>query len=258
MSSLDIGLISAAFLLGGLGVGLLLAHYLPESHLNEQSKHTIQVASGMLATLAALVLGLLVASAKNSFDTIQTANTVTGANFIILSRGLEEYGPEAQPVREDLRKAVASEIQSIWPEESPSMYGQPPLEKSGSLKQALRDLSALHPATDEQRLLIDQMRQILFSCVQARWLLIEESEEEVPTALYVLLIGWLTLLFIGFGLFAPRNITVLVSLILCACSVATAIFLFDEMNSPLDGIIKVSSAPMQKALSHLEREQEED
>jgi len=208
----------------------------------------------MIATLSALVLGLLVASAKGSFDTIENANTVTGANFILLDRVLTQYGPESKPVRDELQHAVDNEISSIWPEEHPTLYGQPPLEKAGDLEPVLQKLNDLHPATDDQHELIQQARQILGSLTQARWLLIEESETEVPTPLYVVLLSWLTLLFVGFGLFAPRNATVLASLVLCAFSVATAIFLFDEMTSPLDGIIKVSSGPMQKALDHMGRQ----
>ena len=233
---------------------MLLGRFLPERHLNEESKHSIQLASGMIATLSALILGLLVASAKNEFDRIESANTVTGSNLIILSRCLDEYGPEAKPVRDDLRQAVTEEIQSIWPEENPSTYGRPALEDAGSLRQAEKDLSALQPTTEEQRLLLQQIQPLIFACAQARWALIEESEAEVPTPLYVVLLAWLTLLFVGFGLFAPRNTTVITALVLCAFSVATAIFLFDEMTSPLDGIIKVSSSPMQKALKHLEKD----
>jgi hypothetical protein len=251
MSSLDIGLISAGCLLGGLIVGLLLGRFLPETHVNEQSKHTIQIASGMVATLSALVLGLLVASAKGEFDRIDNANTVTGANFILLDRVLSQYGSDAKPARDELRHAADTEIASIWPEDHPTTYGQPPLEKAGELEPVQEKLSALHPTSEDQQALLQQGRQILDSLVQARWLLIEESETEVPTPLYVVLLSWLTLLFVGFGLFAPRNATVLAALVLCAFSVATAIFLFDEMTSPLDGIIKVSSGPMQKALDHM-------
>ncbi len=258
MSSLDIGLISAACLLAGLTVGLLLGKFLPEGHLNDQSKHTIQLASGMIATLSALILGLLVASAKGEFDRIDSANTVTGANLIILSRCLNDYGPEAKPLREDLRQAVEAEVRSIWPETQASVYDRPPLEKAGSLRQAQKDLSNLHPTTDQQRLLLQEIQPLLLSCAQARWQLIEEAEAEVPTPLYVVLLSWLTILFVSFGLFAPRNVTVITALVLCAFSVSTAIFLFDEMTSPMDGIIKVSSGSMQKALDHLEKETDGD
>jgi len=254
MSSIDIGIISACCILAGLFFGLFLGRALPESHLNDHSKDTIKMASGMIATLSALVLGLLVASAKNSFDTISNADTVTGANVILLDRVLYQYGPESKPARDELRSSVNDEVQSIWPKEHPAADDDPAmLEKTGDLEPVQQKLNALTPTTDDQRATLQQARQLLGTLVQERWQLIEESKTEVPTALYVVLLSWLTILFISFGLFAPRNITVLAALVLCIVSFSTAIFLFDEMASPLDGMIKVSGAPMQKALDHLGR-----
>jgi hypothetical protein len=254
MSSIDIGIISACCILAGLFFGLFLGRTLPESHLNDHSKDTIKMASGMIATLSALVLGLLVASAKNSFDTIGNADTVTGANVILLDRVLAQYGPETKPAREELRHSVQAEVDSIWPRGKPAADDDAEaLEKAGDLEPVQQSLNALNPTTDEQHATLQQARQILGELVQERWQLIEESKTEVPTALYVVLLSWLTILFISIGLFAPRNNTVLIALVLCIISFATAIFLFDEMASPLDGMIKVSGAPMQKALDHLGR-----
>jgi hypothetical protein len=254
MSSIEIGLISACCISVGLFLGLYLGKTLPETHLNDHSKDTIKMASGMIATLSALVLGLLVASAKNSFDTISSADTVAGANIILLDRVLGQYGPETKDARDELHKSIAAEVESIWPRKNPTGDGDPEmLEKAGDLEPVQQKLSALSPTTEDQRATIQQARQILASLVQERWQLIEESKTEVPTALYVVLLSWLTLLFVSFGLFAPRNRTVIAALVLCIVSFSTAIFLFDEMASPLDGMIKVSGAPMQKALDHLER-----
>jgi len=255
MSSIWVGIISACCITTGLFLGLFLGRALPQHHLSDHSKDTIKMAAGMIATLSALVLGLLVASAKNSFDTISNADTVNGANIILLDRVLAQYGPEARPARDDLRQSVQAEVDNIWPKDKPATSdAADTLEKAGDLQLVQQKITALNPATDEQRSLVQQARQILASLVQERWLLIEESRTETPTALYVVLLSWLTILFISFGLFAPRNQTVLVALVLCIISFSTAIFLFDEMASPLDGMIKVSGAPMQKALDHLGRQ----
>jgi len=254
MSSIVVGLISACCISAGLCVGLYLGKKLPEHHLNDHSKDTIKMASGIIATLSALVLGLLVASAKNSFDTISNADTVAGVNIILLDRVLAQYGPETKAARDELHHAIEIEVNSIWPKENPAgTDDSSPLEKTGDLESVQQKLSALNPTTSEQRDTIQQARQILASLVQEHWQLIEESKTEVPTALYVVLLSWLTMLFVSFGLFAPRNHTVIVALFLCIISFSTAIFLFDEMASPLDGMIKVSSEPMEKALNHLER-----
>jgi len=251
MSSIDVGIISALCISAGLFLGLLLGRTLPEHHLSDHSKDTIKMATGMIATLTALVLGLLVGSAKNSFDTISTADITNGANIILLDRVLAQYGPEANPVRLELHQAVQSEVDAIWPKNPTGADESSALEKAGGLEPVEQKLNALVPTTDNQRNALQEARQLLGALVQERWQMVEESKAEVPTALYVVLLSWLTILFVSIGLFAPRNNTVLVALLLCIASFSTAIFLFDEMASPLDGMIKVSVTPMQKALDHL-------
>src|SRR6267378_7567865 len=116
-SSMTIGLISAACIFGGALLGLLLQGLMPEHHLRDTSKDTVKVVAGMIATLSALVLGLLVGSAKSSFDATNTAVIQNGAKIILLDRVLAAYGPEAKDAREQLRRAVAAGIEMAWPEE---------------------------------------------------------------------------------------------------------------------------------------------
>src|SRR2546430_12499922 len=117
ISSLTIGLISAGYIIGRALFGLLLHGLLPEHHLRDTSKDTVKVVAGMIATLAALVLGLLVGSAKSSFDATSTAITQSGAKIILLDRVLAAYGPESKHGRDQLRRAVAAGIEMFWPEE---------------------------------------------------------------------------------------------------------------------------------------------
>ena len=67
----------------------------------------------------------------------------------------------------------------------------------------------------------------------------------------VVLVFWLTILFISFGLFAPPNATVIATLFVCALSVSGAIFLILELDQPFEGLIRISSAPLRNALAHL-------
>jgi hypothetical protein len=114
-------------------------------------------------------------------------------------------------------------------------------------------LRALTPQTDGQRQLLAQAQQVAGDMSQTRWLLMEEAQNELPLPLLVVLVCWLTVLFVSFGLFAPRNATVITVLFVCACSMSAAIFLILEMNRPLDGFLKVSNAPLRNALEHLDR-----
>src|SRR4029453_5628978 len=103
ISSQTIFLLSAGCMFGGALLGLLLSSLLPEHHLRDNSKDTVKVVAGMIATLAALVLGLLVGSAKSSFDALNTEITQSGTKIILLDRVLAAYGPETKDAREQLR-----------------------------------------------------------------------------------------------------------------------------------------------------------
>src|SRR6266853_1638759 len=248
MNSLTIGFISAGCIFGGVLLGMLLQKVLPEHHLDTASKDTVKVGAGMLATLTALVLGLLVSSAKSSFDAMNAGIAQTGAKVLLVDHILADYGPETKEVREQLRNTVASGIERVWPETKTATGGLRAMESVDAAKTLQAKLRELTPKNDLQKSLLAQASQIAGDVLQTRLLLVEGQQNTLPSPFLVLLIFWLAGLFISFGLFAPRNGTVLAVLLICAWSVSSAIFLVLEMNRPLDGFIKVSSAPLRKAV----------
>lgn len=252
MNSIEWGLTSAACITTGTIIGLSIGAALPKDHVTSDSKDTLKITSGMIATLVALVLGLLVASAKSSFDTVNAESVASGSKLIFLDHLLARYGPETKPAREALKQSVAAGIDRMWPEEKTGMSGTQALEKSGAgVEGVLEELDELTPATDAQRQIITQARQACSDLQLSRWLAIEQQQTTLPTTFLVVLLCWLSMLFISIGLFAPRNITVFMSMLFCAISFSTAIFLIVELSRPLDGIMKISSAPMRKVLEHL-------
>jgi len=251
MSSQTIFLISAGCIFGGALVGMLLHGLLPEPHLRDASKDTVKVGAGMIATLSALVLGLLVGSAKNTFDTAEAEMTQGSAKIILLDRLLADYGPETKAAREQLRRTVATQIEDLWPEEKTGVSGLAAFERTNGLEAVQMTLLKVMPTTDAQRQLFAAAQQICGDLRQTRWLLVEQSQSPIPIPFLVVLLFWLTVLHVSFGMLAPRNATVVAVLLICALSVSGAIFMVLEMSHPLDGIIKVSSAPMRKALEHL-------
>jgi hypothetical protein len=253
MSSLNLALISAACIFGGALLGLFLQGLLPETHLRNSSKDTVKVVAATIATLSALVLGLLVGSAKNSFDATNSAVIQNGAKIILLDRALAAYGPETKDVREQLRRAVAAGIEMFWPEEGTVGSGMTGFERAKAMEMIQAKLRELTPSTDVQKTLLSQAEQISADMLQSRWLLIEQAQSPLPMPFLVVLLFWLAMLHLSFGLFAPRNATVIAVLLISALSVSGAIFIILEMNHPLDGMIKISSAPMRKALEHLGR-----
>ena len=236
---------------GGALLGLLLTNLLPEHHLKDKSKDTVKVVAGMIATLAALVLGLLVGSAKSSFDAMNTEITQSSTKVILLDRALAGFGPETKDARKQLRDGVAALIETVWPEEKKAEGGLAGVERSNRIEALQAKLRELTPSTDLQRQLLSQAQQINSDLLQSRWLVIEQAQSVLPTPFLVVLLFWLTMLHISFGLLATRNGTVITVLLISALSVSGAIFIILEMNRPLQSMIKVSSAPMRKALEHL-------
>jgi hypothetical protein len=252
MSAIAVGVIAFVCVLGGTLIGMFLRKILPEHHLSGDSKDAVRIGMGLIATLCALVLGLLISSAKNSYDDMNSAITLSSAKLIMLDRGMAQYGPETQPIRNELRNLVARWIMVIWPENKTNVDGLSAFEKSPpTLELIMGKLRALIPQNDMQRASQAEALQLCREMLQTRWLVIEQAQTSLPVVFLVVLIFWLTVLFGSIGLFAPPNKTVLVVMVVCAISVGGAIFLIEEMNSPLGGIVKISSAPLVNAVENM-------
>ena len=253
MNSTMISLISVACVFGGALLGLALQRALPNHHLSKDSHEIVKLGAGMIATLTALVLGLLVSSAKSSFDAMSEGIVQGGTKLILLDRVLSQYGPETKVIRQQLKRGLAASIENVWPRERTGVADLTAYERANGLELLQTALRELVPKDDSQRQLLTQARQLAADLWQTRWLLIEEAQGQLPIPFLVVLLFWLTMLFASFGLFSPRNPTVLTVLLVCALSVSAAIFLVLEMSRPLTGAIKVSDAPLLKALEHLGR-----
>jgi hypothetical protein len=253
MSDISITVIAFIVIAGATFLGFFLQSSLPRDHLSEASKDTVKLGMGTVATLAALVLGLLVGFATNSFNDLRTDVEHTAATTVLLDRALAQYGPDTKPIREALRSATAARIQSIWPEGD---FQPSDPDVGNALVLAERVQAGLHgltPSTDAQRWFQARALSLTSDLAQTRWLMTTQIEGMVPTLLLVVLIFWLAIIFVSFALFAPRNATVLVTLLVCALSLSGSIFIMLELNSPFGGAISISSAPMRDALARLGR-----
>ena len=253
MSSLAIAWIVLACMLGGMLLGLLFGYLLPSHHTRDESKDVMKTAAGMMATLVALVIGLLVSSAKSSFDTTNASITQGGAKVITLDRILSRYGPEAKGVRDDLRTSVAAGVERIWPSETTRGADIAGVERATGMEDVYDGVRELAPQNESQQYLKSQALQLSADLMQSRWMLIEQSQNTLPTVFLVVLVFWLAVLFVSLGLLTPRNPTAISALFICALSMSGAVFLIMELNRPLEGTIKVSSAPLQKALSVIDK-----
>jgi hypothetical protein len=249
MSPIAIGLIAFSCLFLGALAGMFLRSTLPGHHLSADSKDSVKFGTGLIGTMAALLLGLLVASAKSSFDTKNDELTQMAAKIGFLDRVLAHYGPEASEARQMLRHFVAGAVERIWPTERSETAQLDPAASSGEM--FYDSLHKLSPHNDEQTTLKSQALSLVTDIGQTRWLLLAQQGSTISTPMLVVVIFWLTIVFVSFGLFAPANVTVVATQLLCALSIAGAIFLVLELDRPFGGMIHISSAPMQSALEHL-------
>jgi hypothetical protein len=222
---------------------------MPQSHLSDDSKDSVKLGMGLVATMCALVLGLLIASAKTYYDTQNAELTEVSAKVVVLDRMFAHYGPETNELRAVLRTLVERSIDRLWqPGGPPGSHLDPTAVSSEALSEKTLGLS---PKDDKQRFLQSQAVSLEISLGQTRWLMFEQASTQVPKPLVVTLVLWLTFIFIGWGIFAPRNGTVLATWFLSGLSVSSAIFLILEMFTPYAGLILVSSEPLRSALAHL-------
>jgi hypothetical protein len=254
MSSLTISCIIFACIFGGTLLGMMLRAILPEEHLSAESKDIIKLGMGLIGTMTALVLGLLVASAKSSFDTQRTGLAQLAGNVIFLDRALAHYGTEAKDVREMLRASVADMLQRTWPEENaPSGQTEAKSGTEGRYEELYDKIQEIAPQTDSQRAFQAQAMKTALDMGQARWVLFAQKGRSIPTPFLVVMVAWVTLLLGSFSLFAPRNATVVITLLICALAISSAVFLILELDQPFNGMIQISSAPLRHALAQLGR-----
>jgi hypothetical protein len=247
MNTTFTALIVFACLIAAVLVGRTLRRVLPEQHLSADSRDVIKLAMGLVATMSALVLGLLVSSAKGSYDTERSEVIQMAAKVAFLDRVLAVYGPEAAEARTRFHEAVEQAAQQMWPGEAGRPAHLAPNVQAGNVVYAaVQDLS---PHDDTQRKLKDQATTLATDLGQLRSLRVAQSVASISTPMLIILVAWLVVIFLGFSVLAPPNPTVIFALMVSALAVSGAIFLILELDQPFSGLIRISSKPMLNAIS---------
>ena len=247
VSPLTLSCVVFAAVVSGVFAGMLPRRLLPAHHLSDDSKEVIRLGAGLIATVNALVLGLLIASAKGSFETQSGHVRQMTASAILLDRILARYGAETRGVREELRQSLERVVAQIWSENAVPSSITPFQATMGELTV----IHGLSPQNDVQRSLKIWAVEISAQWVKSRLLLFAQKDNPVPTPFLSVLVFWLTIIFASFSLFAPPNATVRVALLIFAFSAATAIFLILELSQPFLGLMQISPAPLLNALGPL-------
>ena len=256
MNELLVSTLVVAAILGAAWIGGSLRLVLPQHHLTEDTKDMVKVGIGFLATLAAMVLGLLIASAKSSYDTKVAEIEQLSAKLILLDRNLRDLGPDVDRIRARVRSVLTDQILPQW--ERGALDLASPTQTAAApgpdvLHEAINALRALTPANDVRRLARDRAIGLCEDLTQTRVLLVEQSGRTIPMPFLVVLVFWLAAIAASLTLFAPRNGTLVVIVVVCAVSFGSAIFLVLEMDQPYTGVIRISDAPLRTALTFLSK-----
>jgi hypothetical protein len=212
----------------------------------------VRLGMGLVATMTALLLGLVTAAAKGSFDSQDLAIRNAAAGMLSLDRLLARYGPETQPIRAEFRALAAARFNEIWPADGVQAGLLQSRVKGTPAAEALEDeILQLVPQTDTQRWLKTESLKLTEEVLRTRWRLLGSATGSVPRTFLVVVIFWLSMTFGSFGLAAPRNGTVVTVFVISTFSVAAAVFLILELDGPFDGIVRISSEPFRYTLANL-------
>jgi uncharacterized membrane protein len=252
-SPLLIGLIVFAVIIAGALAGWAMRKRLPANHLTDETKSLVSLSMAIVATLSALVLGLLISNANSSFTALGGEVTTLSAQLIRLDQVLRRYGPETKQTRELLRQYVEAKTADLFPDDQTDVR----IGSSSTyelLQQVEDSLLALKPANSRDQWWLGQALTLAGKIGDARWLLAQRVGQGTPKAFMVVLVFWLTLLFASFGLFAPPNLTSAATLTVCALAVAAAVAMILELENGFRGVVHISPEPMRQAVTTLQAE----
>jgi hypothetical protein len=254
LNSTVVVLVAFGCTFGAALAALFVRSRLPAQHLEGDSKDVVKLVLGLVATITALVLGLLISSAHSAYDAQESELQQLGVHLVQIDRILAQFGPDAAKERQVLRDMVVADVARTWENHGgTAATNAPPFTAQLQAEALFIGVASLTPKTELERFAKSRALQLLSSVGETRRLLVEQSSGALSRPFLIVLVSWASLLFFGFGLLSRSNVTVVAALCVGALSVAGAIFLILEMNQPYAGWMQVSSAPLQNALAQMGR-----
>jgi hypothetical protein len=244
MSSTAVATVVFACTFSGALLGVFLGRKLPPRHLTAETKDVVRLGMGLVGTIAALVLGLLIGSAKTFYDGQSEELARISANTVLLDSLLRHYGGETDEARGVLRAIVGRSLNRIWPKAAARGDLSPRELHAGLLYDKIQTLT---PKDDRQRAIQSQALSIVFTLGQARWLVFEQTTAAPSNVLLLVMLLWLTSIFVSWGMYSPFNATTATVFAIAAFSVAGAMLLIQELYSPYGGLLRLSSEPLRLA-----------
>lgn len=240
-----------ACIFGGTFLGIFVRRKLPDHHLSPETKDIVRQGTALIATLASLVLGLLIGSANGKYEAENSHIKQLIAHIILLDNALSQYGPETEPVRALLRQDVGIAADRIW-SESRHGFGAPRPFQPNSLGLAIYDeVLKLTPKTEAQRFYQARSMDALVDIGKTRLLLFTSANASIPLPFLIVLVGWLSLIFASISLFAESNARTVMILCIFSIAASAAIFLILELGEPFVGLMMIPDEPFRRALAAL-------
>lgn len=252
-SPLVVGLLVFVLILAGAFAGAMVRRRVPQHHLTEDTKSLVSVSMAIVATISALVLGLLLSNANSSFNAVQGQVTSLSAEILRLDQLLRRYGPETKLARDTLREYAERKRDDLFPKNPAHVQvGQ---QSTYELLQQVEDLVlAVKPANARDQWWLTQATTLASKIGDTRFLLAQQTGQGTPKAVLLLLVFWLTLLFASFALFAPSNAISTATMTLCALAIAGAVGMILELERGFGGLVHVSPQSMNHAVAVLRAE----
>jgi hypothetical protein len=230
-------------------IGMLVR--VPENHVGSDAKDVVRLSTGLVATMASIILGMLVSSAKSSYDARKNDVAELSYEVLAIDRVLARFGPDADQLRGEFRHTVEFTLYRVWPKEASE---RPDLRPADHAQTLIDELDSLTAKNDRQAAAKAQAISMVVAVRQTQWLLFLKTQQSaIPLPLLVILVCWMSAIFLSFGLFAAPNSTTVVTLALSALAVSAAIFLILEMYTPFSGVLRISPTPILEALSQMGR-----
>src|SRR3954451_3130704 len=253
LNDLAIAVIVLGVVFGGALFGMFLKRVLPEQHLIADARDVIRIVMAMLATLAAVVLGLLTNSAISSFAEKEAELRAGAVQFIMLDRTLAAYGPESKDARNVLKQVLTERISLIWPRKGSGGVSLDALGGTAGSELIQQEILTMSPQTERQRWLHANALETYNTLARSRWTIVEQIGTRFPWPFLIIVVFWLAIIFTSFGLFSPRNASVIAALFVTALALAGAVFMILEMEQPYQGVVKIPSTSLRIALDQLGR-----
>ena len=253
MSEWQVALLVFTAQLAGWACGRFVRRRLPPEHLSSTTRDSVVILAGMVATLSALVLGLLISSARTSFESDRASVVEIAADILVIDRALAQYGDQAKPARDALRGFLERAIEGMTLYEHRIDAEAVTQEPMPHMAQLQASLLALAPTTEAQRWLRARALTVSGELERARVLFAERGTGSIAPAFLFVLTAWLAMLYLALSLFAPSNATATLTAFGSAFAFAAGIFLILELDTSFRGVIRLSHDPLVKTLELLGR-----